>query len=181
MARFDLSRLVPSEFRSPQFKSTLSVAPVTRTVREAIETNASRPRTFRDDRFKLLDQEHLKRSYTQVVKAASNPAVLTDVANDPHPLWTKIVSAVTTTGYKFQPPPAGLSQTSQIHTQQAATSIENHWSEELYQKSFRYTVLNALRLRLTPKRFKDNEDRRMAKAQEKAEGNSEANVGTGQH
>ncbi|KAK3823171.1 MAG: hypothetical protein J3Q66DRAFT_331003 [Benniella sp.] len=181
VARFDLSRLVPSEFRSLEFNSTLSVAPVTRTVREAIETNVCQPHALRDDRFKLLNQEHLKKSYTQVVKAASNPAVLTDVANDPHPLWTKIVSEVATADYKFQPSPAGLSQTSQIHTQQAATSIENHWSAELYQKSFRYTVLNALRLRLAPKRFKDNEDRRMAKAQQKAEGNSETNVGTGQH
>ncbi|KAK3814474.1 MAG: hypothetical protein J3Q66DRAFT_371364 [Benniella sp.] len=108
VARLDLSRLVPSEFRSPQFKPTLSVAPVTRAVRKAIETNVSQPHALRDDRFRLLNQEYLKGLHT-----ASNSAVLTDVANDAHPLWTKIVSEVTTTNYKFQPP--RLSQTSQIH------------------------------------------------------------------
>jgi len=90
------------------------------------------------------------------------------MTDDTHPLWTSIVSDIVATEYSFQPPPNGLSHTTQVHIQQAAKSIENHWSAELYQKSFRYTALNALRLRLAPERFQKNEQHRIAKAVEKA-------------
>ncbi|KAF9344412.1 hypothetical protein BGX34_005696, partial [Mortierella sp. NVP85] len=173
-ANFELSRLVPPAFQSSDFQSTLAVAPLTRSVCDSIELNASRSRSLQDDRFKLLNHEHLKRSYTQVIKAASDPETLIDMTDDAHPLWTSIVSDIVATEYSFQPPPNGLSQTTQVHIQQAAKSIENHWSATLYQKSFRYTVLNALRLRLAPERFKKNEQRRIAKAVEKSKAKTDA-------
>lgn len=104
-ANFDQLRLVPPEFRSPKFQPTLAVAPLSRSVCESIELNASRPQSLQDDRFKLLNHEHLKRSYTQLIKAASDPETLTEIANDPHPFWTSIVSNTAVTGYNFQPPP----------------------------------------------------------------------------
>lgn len=149
----------------------MAVAPVTKAVRESIESNA-RSRVAKDDRFKLLDHEFLKRAYTQVSRATTDPGRLT--ITDDTPLWSSIAREVALSNYNFLPTPDGLSHTIQTHIQQAAKSVTAHWSKDLYKKSFKYTVLNALRLRLAPTRFQRYEQRRKAKPDANAGATNEA-------
>ena len=120
-------------------------------------TNAGSP----DERYKLLGQENLKFWHTRLLSPGAGSAA---TSSDMHPVWSLILEDIRASGYEFRQSPPGLPHTIQLHIQQAATSIGNLWSGSIYEKSFKYLAMNALRLRLAPNRFRKWQSRGRAHA-----------------
>ncbi|KAI8347700.1 hypothetical protein B0O80DRAFT_209231 [Mortierella sp. GBAus27b] len=144
-AGFDMRSLIPIDFRPSEdtFQWNLPVAPIT--MQSSIENGATSP----DDRFKLLGSENLKFWFSRLLAPGGGRAS----ATGNHPLWASFLEGIRGSGYQFQQIPPGLSSTAGLHIQQAATSIGNLWSGNIYNKSFKHLALNALRLQLAPNRF----------------------------
>ena len=143
---FDLRRLVPQDFRPPGDNTQWIVPAAPVMVQASIENGSTNP----NDLYKMLGQENLKFWFTRLLSPGGRA---TDEGN-PHPLWTSFLADIRISGYKFEQIPRGLTNTAQLHIQQAATSIGNLWSGPIYKKAFKHLVTNALRLRLAPERFR---------------------------
>lgn len=110
----------------------------------------------RDDRKDLLGQEYLKFCYSRLLSPNERSRATVDAR---HPLWLSFIQDMLASKYVFQQIPPGLTNTAQLHIRQAATSIGNLWSGTIYEKSFKHLVMNALRLRLAPERFRRQQER----------------------
>ncbi|CAO3564942.1 unnamed protein product [Mortierella alpina] len=163
--QFQLSTIVPESFRGEAFKSSLNVAAITKSLQDSIEENASLPKALQDERFNILSSHYIKKTLTHARSDTTSTSVPGKA--DSTPLWTAIAEQVKTAGYSFRPAPKGLSHTAALHIQQAAVSVSNIWTQAHYKKSFKYTVLNALRLLLAPSRYRRYEQRRIAEAAKK--------------
>ncbi|KAF9944442.1 hypothetical protein BGZ70_004645 [Mortierella alpina] len=131
--QFQLSALVPESSQEEGFQSPLNVAAITRSLQDSIEENAGLPRALQDERFHILSSPYIKKTLTHVRSDTTSTSVPGKA--DSTPLWTAIAEKVATAGYPFQSTPKGLSHTAALHVNQAAVSVNNHWSQAHYKKS----------------------------------------------